>query len=323
MNLLYKELELFILTSNVSAATKERHQRNLSEFTHFLCKLKDVTVEEVHLEKIFTLADNTGKILKHNPINSKVIDHYFKSKQGLSYCQLLQIRNSLGAFFKYLEQQYQFLNPVRQMEFDIDELKPIKRPIKTMSRHAVLRFLHALVSTAVDYYRDLTLFSLLFSTGCRISEILKLRMQQINFAQGFITLEKTKSGKGQTVVLKNGLGIVLKHYCLHLNLTPCDYLFMDENERPLPYNKTRSLYKNYLKAAKLPETHLHSTRHSFATHLFENGSSMMVIQQLLRHSDMLTTVGYVHSNYVRNYGVKVSHNEKLYEKLANQLSFPE
>jgi integrase/recombinase XerD len=71
MNTFCKEIELFLLTSNVSTATKERHRKNLLEFAQFLSNLKNINLDEVHLLKIFTLTTEvTGKILKHNPINS-------------------------------------------------------------------------------------------------------------------------------------------------------------------------------------------------------------------------------------------------------------
>ncbi|MCY9669050.1 site-specific integrase [Paenibacillus alginolyticus] len=321
MKNLYKDIQLFILTSNVSENSKATHQNNLSDFAQFLATLKETKLEEVHLEKIFTLSNQiTGKVLKHNPINSEVLDHYFRSKQGFSYYKLTLLRKSLGAFFKFLEREYQFPNPTRQMDFNFEELKPVKRPIKTLSRHDVLRFLHTLVSKSRDYYRDLALFCLIFATGCRISEILSLRMFQIDFTHGFINLGKTKSGKSQTVVLKHGIEKGLEFYCKQLRLANSDYLFQNKNSLPLQYATVRDLFRNYLKLANIPENHLHITRHTFATHLFENGSDIAIIQQLLRHKDKHTTVGYVHSNYVRNYGIKVKHNQVLYEKLVTEHS---
>ncbi|MDQ0913947.1 tyrosine-type recombinase/integrase [Paenibacillus sp. V4I5] len=320
MNNLIKDIKLFILTSNVSENRKAIHYKNLLDFAQFLSTLKVVPLDEVHLEKIFTLSNPiTAKVLKHNPINSGVLDHYFQSKIGFSYNQFLLLRNSLGAFFKFLEREYQFPNPVRQMEFNFEELKPIKRPIKTLSRHDILRFLHTLVSQSQDYYRELTLFCLIFATGCRISEILSLRMLQIDFTHGFINLGKTKSGKSQTVVIKHGMEKGLEFYCKQFKLTSSDYLFQNKNG-PIPYATVRGLFKDYLKLANIPENHLHITRHTFATHLFENGSDISIIQQLLRHKDKHTTVGYVHSNYVRNYGIKVNNNKLLYEKLVSELS---
>jgi integrase/recombinase XerD len=248
------------------------------------------------------------------------MDHYFETMRRLSNNQLLQIKYSLGAFFRHLEREYHFPNPVRQMEFDLDELKPFKRPIITLSRRDVLRFLLTLVSTAENFHRDLTIFCLIFATGCRISEILPIRMRQINFSHGLIILERTKSGKSQTVVLRQGMGTVLQFYCEHFNLSSDDYLFLNKYGRPIRYETARNLFKKYLLAARIPENHLHVTRHTFATHLFENGVDISIIQQLLRHRDKHTTVGYVDSHYVRNYGIKVSNNQKLYEKLSSLLS---
>ncbi|TXK72257.1 tyrosine-type recombinase/integrase [Paenibacillus sp. N3.4] len=181
--------EQLLFTSTVSASRKEIHQINLLDFTQFLCRIKEVTFEEVHLEKIFTLTSPiTGNVIKHDPINYEVLDHYFKNKQGFSYNQYLLLKNSIGAFFKFLEKEYHFASPVRLMEFNFDELKPVKRPVKILSRHDILRFLHTLVSESQEYHRDLTMFCLIFSTGCRISEILSLRKDQINFTYGLISV---------------------------------------------------------------------------------------------------------------------------------------
>lgn len=321
MNTLVKEIDLFLKTSDVSIATKERHNKNLIEFANFLSIGKKVDVNEIHLLEIFTIKTFSGnEKLKHNPINSDVIDYYFSSLSGLSYNQLLLIKNSLGAFFKSLEHSYDFLSPMRQMEFNVDALKPLKRPAKTFSRRDVLKFLHTLVSTSVDYHRDLTMFCLIFATGCRISEILKLRKRQINFSLELIKLEKTKSGKEQTVVLRTGMGNVLRLYCKERELSDDDVLFKNKFGRPMQYGTARRLFKEYIVNARIPDSNLHVTRHTFATHLFENGSELSIIQQLLRHKDKQTTVGYVHPNYVRNYGIKVKNNKKLYEQLRPMLN---
>lgn len=320
MNTFCREIDLFLISHEVSINTKRKHQKNLQKFGEYLSQLKNIPIEEIHLLQIFTVIDpRTGQVIIQRPINSSILDHYFMSIAHLSYNQLLIIKSSLGAFFKYLERTCSFPSPLMKMNFCLKDLKPSKRPIKTFSRRDVLRFFHSLVSSSERYQHDLILFCLIFATGCRISEVLNIKRRDIDVRQGFINLEKTKSGKSQIAVIKTDMGRVLEYYAEINNIADNDYLFTNKEGCPLRYENARKLFIKYLRGANLPANHLHVTRHSFATHLFENGSDIPIIQQLLRHRNVLTTIGYVHPHFVRNYGVKVSQNLELYKKLSEKI----
>ena len=64
---------------------------------------------------------------------------------------------------------------------------------------------------------------------------------------------------------------------------------------------------------------LHSLRHSFATLMYESGSDITLIQQLLDHSELTTTKTYVHPNYIRNKNIRIKENDDIYSELKNLL----
>ncbi|MDQ0194924.1 tyrosine-type recombinase/integrase [Paenibacillus wynnii] len=319
MKSLYQEIESFLNITTYTIRTYNTHRRNLQDFCSYLSNLKSIPIPEVHLLNIYSLRDAKGNLIRIMPVDYKIIDNYMVTKQDCSYNQLLRLTYSLGSFFRYLDSNYMFPNPMRLITFNIKDMKPNKRPVNTLSRRDVLKFFHTLISTSTFYVRDLTLFSILFGTGCRITEILTLRVRHIDFDYEFITLEKTKNRKTRVVPLRHGMGNVLKWYCEDQVLGINDYLFKNNMGRPMQYNNARKLFKRYLKMADIPENHLHILRHTFATHLFEAGSEMPLIRQLLGQAGEATTFGYVHPNYIRNYGLKNTNNKQLYALLESYL----
>nr|WP_246427431.1 site-specific integrase [Paenibacillus phyllosphaerae] len=269
---------------------------------------------EVELTNVYRINDTFGNLIRTKPIDSKVIDVYLKGLLPCNYNKLLLAKTTLNTFFNWCASKYDFPNPVTECSFDINAYKPFKRPARILTRHEVLRFFHCLVQKSKHLERDLSLFCLLTSTGCRINEILALRVSHFNFETETIKLHQTKSKKTQIVTLRKGMGKAIELYCQYSSLSPQDFLFVIEG-KPMDYDRVVRLFKKYLRLAKIPEVNIHSTRHSFATHLFENGADITVIQQLLRHSDFQITMEYVHNNAIRNQGIKNKQNEEIYKML--------
>ena len=155
------------------------------------------------------------------------------------------------------------------------------------------------------YLRDIALFESLYSTGCRISEIVSLTWGQIRFDTGTVIV----TGKGS----KQRLCILGKPACKALRTlrVAAEGLFTDGgadsanvflNERGLVFRprEAQRRMKTWLAAADLPtDLSPHKLRHSFATHLLDAGADLRSVQEMLGHSSLATTQIYTHVSVER------------------------
>ena len=154
------------------------------------------------------------------------------------------------------------------------------------------------LNTPFDY-RNKAMLELLYATGVRISELVNLKISNIDLENDFIRV-MGKGSKERIVpyeeVSKKYLLLYLETYRpLILNNKSSEYLFINRYGNPLSrqsffkFIKLECQKKNIKK-----DISPHTIRHSFATHLLENGADLRIIQELLGHSDISTTQIYAH-----------------------------
>jgi integrase/recombinase XerD len=164
------------------------------------------------------------------------------------------------------------------------------------------------------------LFSLLLSTGCRISEITNLKVSDINFDDEMIILLKTKNKIQRVVVLRKGFGEVLRKYQTLNQLTDNDFLFQKKNKQiPISRQAVSTLFKKILKQADLPDVRVHSLRHAYATHLRNEGVDLLTLMELLGHEKMQSTLNYTQPHYTRNANIRIKEHDEFYRKLRSRL----
>ena len=140
-----------------------------------------------------------------------------------------------------------------------------------------------------------TLFAL--NTGCRLSEILNIQVKDINFEEKYITIRnkadfKTKSGKIRRIPFSEGSERLVNPY---RGKSGDRYLFSFKGPFRLNKDYVSQKFKKYLREASLPEKfHFHCLRHTFITNLIKAGVSINFVKELAGHSDIQTTMGYVH-----------------------------
>ena len=153
--------------------------------------------------------------------------------------------------------------------------------------------------------RDRAMLETLFSTGIRVSELVSLNVQDIDDA-GEALLIRGKGRRERLVPLGAHALVAIKHYMDHVRR---DARFRDlwqspDNEHVLFLNKhggrisarsVRRKLDKYLRQVGLdPTISPHTLRHSFATHLLENGADLRSVQELLGHQSLSTTQIYTH-----------------------------
>ena len=132
-----------------------------------------------------------------------------------------------------------------------------------------------------------------YAAGLRASEIINLRLTDIDSERMVINIRGAKGKKDRMVMLSSNLLFILRQY--YLQYKPGDFLF--EGQHGGQYNK-RSINlfiaRAKWRAGIRKEGSAHALRHSFATHLLEGGTDLKLIQELLGHNDIKTTLRYTH-----------------------------
>jgi site-specific recombinase XerD len=138
-----------------------------------------------------------------------------------------------------------------------------------------------------------TILFLIYSAGLRISEAIRLQNQDLNFDRKLIHIRKAKGNKERFTMLSENAIILLHRYLK--SYSPKNYLFEGQYGDQYSDSSIRNIYNRAVSKAGLPKKGgPHILRHSFATHLLEQGVDIRYIQVLLGHNSSKTTEIYTH-----------------------------
>lgn len=136
-----------------------------------------------------------------------------------------------------------------------------------------------------------TMLKLCYGMGLRVSEIVNLKIQHIDSKNMQVFIERAKGKKDRYVNLPETILEQLRMYFKEYK--PKEYLFEGQYGGQYSARSVQLVFKNAMKGAKINKSvGIHSLRHSFATHLLENGTDIRFIQELLGHKDIKTTLIY-------------------------------
>jgi integrase/recombinase XerD len=147
--------------------------------------------------------------------------------------------------------------------------------------------------------RDKAMLELLYATGLRVSELVGLKLQDVNLERGFVVVVG-KGSKERAVPLGETAAAALRDYLdgarpLLLKGTATDALFVSGRRRQITRQMFWERIKHYVRKAGIRQrVSPHTLRHSFATHLLDNGADLRAVQAMLGHSDISTTQIYTH-----------------------------
>jgi integrase/recombinase XerD len=138
-----------------------------------------------------------------------------------------------------------------------------------------------------------TLLALIYSSGLRISEAINMKITDIDSQRMLIHVKNAKGKKDRYTLLSTKvLGLLKKYYTIY---KPKTYLFEGQYGEQYSSRSAQSVVQQSAKKAGITKKiSLHTLRHSFATHLLENGTDLRYIQDLLGHSSPKTTMIYTH-----------------------------
>ena len=210
---------------------------------------------------------------------------------------------TLKAFFNYLMKQGIICDDPSEM---LKAPKIEKKMPEILSVDEVTLLLAQPVGDSNKEIRDKAMLELLYATGMRVSELISLKIGDLNMTASYVCCHD--HNKERIIpfgsVAKNALKVYLikaRKAMIHTGYE--DYLFTNCNGQPMSRQGFWKVLKSYAKRAGIySDITPHTLRHSFAAHLVENGADLHAVQEMLGHSDISTTQIYtrVSNNRIRD-----------------------
>lgn len=174
------------------------------------------------------------------------------------------------------------------------EFYHIDRPIKDKKLPIILSKNEIqLLFNSTYNLKHLAILAVIYSCGLRVSELINIKINDIDNNRMVINIRKSKGNKDRQVQLTNQILELLRKY--YKKYLPVNYLIVGQNGGKYSTTSIQKIIKNSaLKAKIYKKVTPHTLRHSFATHLLENGTDIRYIQTILGHSDIKTTQIYTH-----------------------------
>jgi len=229
-----------------------------------------------------------------------------------SYLYQLSKNTDLSdTYFKHAVYGLRFFFRVYDLEDRALHLPSMKKKHKlpTVFSQGELRLLFK----APQRLKQRVLLCLIYSAGLRVSEVCKLKLNDIDFNRKQIHIRQSKNNKSRYVVLSEFIAKGIKQYIE--GAKPSVFLFNgSEKGTPLSHNAVQQSFRLAMKKADIQkDACVHTLRHSFATHLLEQGVDIVTIKEQLGHAHVQTTMMYLHIAQVER---SLAHSplDRLYPK---------
>ena len=282
-------LNYLLVEKGLAQKTIEAYSRDIIRYRNFLTVNKSTAFSE----------EDTPLILKH-------LIHL--RKDGLKSRSRARHLVAIRGFYRFLVQENILRNdPARLIDLPKSGLKLPE----VLSREEIELLLNAPDTDKPMGVRDAAMLELLYAAGLRVSELINLKLQDINLEAGFVRI----FGKGSRERIvpigahaREKVNTYLKTArSKRLKQTSSPYLFIARAAKPMTRQGFWKLLRRYgIKAGLKKKITPHSLRHSFASHLLEGGADLRAVQVMLGHVDISTTQIYTH--------VTRDHLKKLHQK---------
>ena len=286
-------------------------EKLIQKFKEYLVGEKDASPHTISaylndLTQFERFLKDSGHGYKDNQFQVELVDRiairsfmshlYEKSHSGASMGRKL---STLSSFFKFL---------CRENYIKTNIIKTIPIPKKSnklpsyLSVDEVFRLLE--IPRAISFVgaRDKAIFEMFYNTGIRISELVRLSLENLEIEQRIIKVfGKGKKerllplGKKTTEIIKSYLKFRSEHITTKNLTSPPSGLFLNQRGQTISVRGVRKIMSQYIRANNFPKNiSPHSLRHTFATHMLEAGADLRAIQEMLGHASLSTTQKYTH-----------------------------
>ena len=267
------------------------NMKNTSENTEMSYR-RDLYKVQVFMEK--------RGISEVDAITKEDVEAYVKSMEDEKFKAATISRNiaSLKAFYQYLVKE----NVVKEnVAEDLKAPKIEKKIPEILTTDEVIRLLNQPKGDSAKEIRDKAMLELLYATGIRVSELISLKVSDVNIKMGYIICKDASKervipfGREAKNALVKYLGKTREEMISNADR---EMLFCNCSGEAMSRQGFWKLIKFYAKKADIKsEITPHTLRHSFAAHLVENGADLRSVQEMLGHSDISTTQIYANMNH--------------------------
>jgi integrase/recombinase XerD len=278
-------------------------EQAIADFRHYLQIERGLAQNSIQnytrdIKKLLLFLDRYD--LKESPltIQKETVQKFiYEAASTLNPRSQARIISGLKSFFGYLIfEDYRSDNPM-----DLIESPKIGRKLPdTLSTDEINQLIGAIDLTEPQGERNRAIIETLYGCGLRVSELIGLKISDLFFEEDFIKV----TGKGDkqrfvpiSMVNQKYIDLYRYHVRLHQVIQKGheDILFLNRNGRKLSRAMIFTIIKKLSEAAGLKKNiSPHTFRHSFATHLLQNGADLRAIQQMLGHESITTTEVYMH-----------------------------
>lgn len=271
-------MEYLTVELGLSANTRQAYERDLRLFCKTLGFKNSDALVNVSREQI------TGYMTQ-------------LKEKGLAAATIARKLAAIKAFYRFMTAEgYMDANPAEVVEAGT---KGIKLP-RVLSEDEVVRLLNQPNITTAEGFRDRTMLEVLYATGMRVSELINLTLERVDLNMKYI-IAFGKGSKERIVPLGSVAAEFLQHYLekVRPKLTHAgrntNIVFLAFGGHELTRQRFWQIIRAYGRKANINKALTpHILRHSFATHLLDNGADLRSVQELLGHSDISTTQIYTH-----------------------------
>ena len=274
----------------------EKHIKQFLDFIQNEKKLSNNTLQSYSRD-----INQYKDYLETNKINYLKVDNE-QIREYLNYLQEIGKKTStISRNLASIRSFYQYLIRIKKIRRDptenIQSPKVAKRVPSVLTSQEVELLLDQPKDVDLKGTRDKAMLEVAYATGMRVTEIISLNIEDVNVEEGFVTCRAV--GKQRTIPLGSLSIKALKEYIEEAR----PIMIRDENEKSLfvNVNGKRLTRQGFWKIVKFykEQAHIskditpHVLRHSFATHLLQNGADLKAIQTMLGHSDISSTQVYM------------------------------
>ena len=273
----------------------------LSEYKQYLIVEKGLSKNTIYsyLRDLIAFSNFIGEEYEINQIENINKEHIHLYLKELSKTNCT---NSISRKLVSLRMLYIFLvkeNIVKENLMSSFTLpKRVKKLPIVLSQEEMIEILDGIIVCDAISSRNRCMVELLYATGMRISELLNLTLKDLNIKMGFIKVIG-KGNKERMIPIGSYVGEILEQYIndyrAEFNIKNDSLLFFNKHGQRLSREEFYSILQTIVNSTSITKkVSPHTFRHTFATHLLENGADLRSIQELLGHSDISTTTIYTH-----------------------------
>lgn len=268
------------------------HIKMVRKFSHHT-----IRSYKVDLIQFNEFLNKYSKKIKIQYLDKSVIQTYIQSisKKNFSDKTLLRKVSSIKSFFRYLTDNNLVKTNIAEL---IASPKTSKKIPNFLTKNQVQKLMKLPDLTSKNGIMHLSILEIFYSTGIRISELVKIELNKVDLNKRIVKV-KGKGDKERIVILGDRAILSLKS---HININNIRHFYLypsllskSKEKTHISINYVYKMVKKYLSyISGNDKLSPHSLRHSFATHLLNNGADLMSVKDLLGHEDLSSTQIYTH-----------------------------